>query len=140
MIAILPLSLLALGVQASLLTLHSPRLSVASSTGEQLRSETYVTPCPIDDALISGPSISLAQKASIPVSLSQSDVLKLTFQVVDKDTGSGVQPHQTFLRFFDHNTGEEGIQPVRVTHGGKAKFELVSHLLSTCQILLQILV
>lgn len=36
-----------------------------------------------------------------------------------------MQPHQTFLRFFDPKTHEEGIQPVRVTPGGKAKFELV---------------
>ena len=59
------------------------------------------------------------------MTLSQNDVLKLTFQVVEKDNGNGVRPHQTFLRFFDHKTGEEGIQPVRVTPGGKAKFELV---------------
>jgi len=58
------------------------------------------------------------------LTLSQTDVLKLTFQVVEKDGGKGVQPHQTFLRFYDHKTGEEGIQPVRVTSGGKAKFEL----------------
>lgn len=59
------------------------------------------------------------------MTLSQSDVLKLAFQVVEQDTGNGVKPHQTFLRFFDQKTGEEGIQPVRVTPGGKAKFELV---------------
>ena len=44
--------------------------------------------------------------------------------------GKGVQPHQTFLRFYDPETGEEGIQPVRVGSGGKAKFELVRSLLS----------
>ncbi|KAI9438672.1 oligosaccharyl transferase delta subunit [Lactarius indigo] len=43
---------------------------------------------------------------------------------VDQTTDSGVQPHQTFLRFFDSTTGEEGIQPVKVTPSGKAKFEL----------------
>lgn len=53
-------------------------------------------------------------------------MLKLTFQVVDKEGGKGVQPHQTFLRFYDEVMGEEGIQPVKVTPGGKAKFELVS--------------
>jgi len=46
--------------------------------------------------------------------------------VVDGKGGGGVQPHQTFLRFYDEVSGEEGIQPVRVTAGGKAKFELVS--------------
>jgi len=68
--------------------------------------------------------VSLAQKPSTPVQLTGKDTLKLSFQVVDKDTGKGVQPHQTFLRFYDEKTNEEGIQPVRVTPGGKAKFEL----------------
>lgn len=49
----------------------------------------------------------------------------MTFQVIDKASGQGVQPHQTFLRFYDEKTGEEGIKPVLVTNGGKAKFELV---------------
>lgn len=70
--------------------------------------------------------VSLTHKASTPVTLEPKDTLKLTFQVVDKETGKGVQPHQTFLRFYDENTHEEGIQPIRVTPGGKAKFELVS--------------
>ena len=59
-----------------------------------------------------------------PVNLTQTDTLKLTFQITDKN-GKGVHPHQTFLRFFDAESGEEGIQPVRVTSSGKAKFELV---------------
>ena len=58
------------------------------------------------------------------MTLGASDVLKLTFQIVDED-GKGVQPHQTFLRFYDPVTHEEGVQPVKVTSGGKAKFELV---------------
>jgi oligosaccharyltransferase complex subunit delta (ribophorin II) len=49
----------------------------------------------------------------------------LTFQVVKKEDGKGIQPHQTFLRFYDAESGEEGIQPVPVKKGGKAKFELV---------------
>ena len=69
--------------------------------------------------------ISLAHKISTPVQLLGKETLKFTFQVVDKDSGKGVQPHQTFLRFYDEKTNEEGIQPVRVTPGGKAKFELV---------------
>lgn len=72
------------------------------------------------------PRISLTQKTSPPLSLSPTDTLKLIFQVVEQDGGKGVQPHQTFLRFYDETSGEEGIQPVRVTSGGKAKFELVS--------------
>ena len=69
--------------------------------------------------------LSLTSKPTTPVTLTKSDVLKVTFQVVEKDGGNGVQPHQTFLRFYDKTTGEEGVQPVRVTSGGKAKFELV---------------
>jgi oligosaccharyltransferase complex subunit delta (ribophorin II) len=59
------------------------------------------------------------------VTLDPNDKLKLTFQVAEQGTDNGVQPHQTFLRFFDSTTGEEGIQPVKTTPSGKAKFELV---------------
>ncbi|KAF8995584.1 oligosaccharyl transferase delta subunit [Cyathus striatus] len=68
--------------------------------------------------------LSLTQKPSPAITLNTTGTLKVTFQVVDKDSGNGVQPHQTFLRFYDAKSGEEGIQPVRVTAGGKAKFEL----------------
>ena len=61
------------------------------------------------------------------LSLGQTDVLKLSFTITEKGKESqGVQPHQTFLRFYDATTGEEGIQPLRVSSSGKAKFELVS--------------
>ncbi|KAI0346607.1 oligosaccharyl transferase delta subunit [Trametopsis cervina] len=101
------LSLLALGgVDAASLTLQSPRFTI--STGpSQVRSEP----------------ISLAQKPA-PLKLESTDVLKLSFQVVEKDGEKGVQPHQTFLRFYDAATGEEGVQPIRVSSTGKAKFEL----------------
>ena len=69
--------------------------------------------------------LSLLKKPSTPLRLSPTDTLKLTFQIVEEDTKAGVRPHQTFLRFYDDVSGEEGIQPVRVTPGGKAKFELV---------------
>ncbi|KIJ99933.1 hypothetical protein K443DRAFT_679613 [Laccaria amethystina LaAM-08-1] len=108
MFSLLHLSLLAVAAQASLLSLHSPRLTVSDSTGSQLRFEP----------------ISLAQDSRIPVELAAKDILKFTFQVVEKDNGKGIQPHQTFLRFYDEKSGEEGIQPIRVTPGGKAKFEL----------------
>lgn len=71
--------------------------------------------------------LSIARKPSA-LSLGPKDVLKVTFQVVDEE-GKGVQPHQTFLRFYDEVSGEEGVQPVKVTAGGKAKFELVSTVL-----------
>lgn len=69
--------------------------------------------------------LSLIHKAYVPVQLGETDILKLSFQIVDQETGSGVQPHQTFLRFYDEKSNEEGVQPVHVTPGGKAKFNLV---------------
>jgi len=96
-----------LGAQAGLLTLQSPRFFV-SSGGVQIRSEP----------------ISLSHKSAHPVVLNKTDVLRITFQVVDKEEGKGVQPHQTFLRFYDAKADEEGVQPVRVNGAGKAKFEL----------------
>ncbi|KAI0044947.1 hypothetical protein FA95DRAFT_1608110 [Auriscalpium vulgare] len=107
-----PLSLLllplaaALAVNAGQLSIQSPRFTVLSSDGNQLRTE----------------QISLSKKAKEPVTLGPTDSLKLTFQVKEEG-GEGVQPHQTFLRFYDETTGEEGIQPVKVTASGKAKFD-----------------
>lgn len=73
--------------------------------------------------------LSLTEKPE-PLTLDATDTLKLTFQITESDEGKGVQPHQTFLRFYDKVSGEEGIQPVRVTPGGKAKFELVCFITS----------
>ncbi|TCD65741.1 hypothetical protein EIP91_002271 [Steccherinum ochraceum] len=101
------LPLLAIGnVYASALTLQSPRFTISASDATQLRSEPLST-----------------TKKPSALTLGAKDVLKVTFQVVEEE-GKGVQPHQTFLRFYDEVSGEEGIQPVRVTAGGKAKFEL----------------
>lgn len=132
MLSVFPVLLLALSVKASILTLQSPRIVVTDSTGSQLRSEPYVSSLGSSwyiiltgYALLKLCRISLAHKISTPVQLLGKETLKFTFQVVDKDSGKGVQPHQTFLRFYDEKTNEEGIQPVRVTPGGKAKFELV---------------
>lgn len=68
--------------------------------------------------------ISLVHRTATPVKLGPKDILKITFQVVDKEDGKGVQPHQTFLRFYDEATGEEGVQPIKVSANGKAKFDL----------------
>ena len=68
--------------------------------------------------------LALGHEGHAPVVLNTTDTLKFTFQVVDKISSSGVQPHQTFLRFYDATTSEEGIQPIRVTPSGKGKFEL----------------
>ncbi|KAH9985505.1 Oligosaccharyltransferase subunit Ribophorin II-domain-containing protein [Russula vinacea] len=94
-------------VHAAQLTVRSPRLTVFGPDGNQLNSK----------------ELSLTKRPN-PVTLGPSDTLKLTFQVTEEATENGVQPHQTFLRFFDSTTGEEGIQPVKIAPSGKAKFEL----------------
>ncbi|PPR07465.1 hypothetical protein CVT26_013435 [Gymnopilus dilepis] len=108
MLALVPVILLALSAQASVLKVQNPRYTVTGASGTDVQAE----------------SVSLAQKPSTPIALHGKETLKVTFQIVDEETGKGVQPHQTFLRFYDENSNEEGIQPVRVTPGGKAKFEL----------------
>ncbi|KAI0277915.1 Oligosaccharyltransferase subunit Ribophorin II-domain-containing protein [Russula aff. rugulosa BPL654] len=92
---------------AAQLTVRSPRFTILGSDGSQLSSE----------------QISLTKRPDV-ITLGPADTLKLTFQVTEEATDNGVQPHQTFLRFFDSTTGEEGIQPVKITPSGKAKFEL----------------
>lgn len=52
-------------------------------------------------------------------------MLKISFTVEDEKTGKAVQPHQTFLRFYDAESGEEGIQPMRVSSSGKIRHEIV---------------
>ncbi|KAH9939549.1 oligosaccharyl transferase delta subunit [Amylocystis lapponica] len=95
------------GAHAATLTLQSPRFTITGPDATQLRAE------PLH-----------ADQAPPELALGPADVLKLTFQVAAGAGGAGVQPHQTFLRFRDPASGAEGVQPVRVTPGGKAKFEL----------------
>ncbi|KAJ7783579.1 Dolichyl-diphosphooligosaccharide--protein glycosyltransferase subunit Swp1 [Mycena maculata] len=104
------LLLLAATAQASVLTLHAPRVTIYDSNGEGIRTEV----------------LKLVEKPKIPLAVGLTDSLKLVFQIIEEgDTsGKGVQPLQTFLRFYDPETGEEGIQPLRVTPAGKSKFEL----------------
>ena len=66
-----------------------------------------------------------------PIAVGPTDTLKLSFSITEDSKGQSVKPHQTFLRFYDETTGEEGIQPLRVTSGGKAKLDLVSFIFNT---------
>ncbi|KAF8512525.1 oligosaccharyl transferase delta subunit [Hysterangium stoloniferum] len=102
------LSLLPILANAGKFTLQSPRIVITGSDASIIRNEP----------------LSLASLPSPPLALEWSDTLKLTFQILEKDSGKGVQPHQTFLRFYDPQTDEEGIQPIRVSNSGKASFEL----------------
>ncbi|KAF8308258.1 oligosaccharyl transferase delta subunit [Clavulina sp. PMI_390] len=98
-----------LSTASAKLTVKVPKYSVVSDVGSVLASD------PLDVSTSSLPTVSVGK----------SDILKLTFTVVDDDESgdNGVQPHQAFLRFHS-STGEEGIQPIRVPSSGKAKFDL----------------
>ncbi|KAJ7169692.1 oligosaccharyl transferase delta subunit [Mycena filopes] len=98
--------LLAATAQASvLLTLHAPRVTTYAADGEGIRTEV----------------LKLTEKPRIPLAVGPTESLKLTFQIVEE---GAEPPLQTFLRFYDPDTDEEGIQPLRVTPAGKSKFEL----------------
>ncbi|KAE9407966.1 oligosaccharyl transferase delta subunit [Gymnopus androsaceus JB14] len=101
------LLLLAAVAQAAKLSVESAKYSVISGKGEPRTK-----------------SIEATEKSSETVTITQDETLKLSFQIIDKASGKGIQPEQTFLRFYDEESGEEGIQPVRVTSSGKAKFDL----------------
>ncbi|CAK5279991.1 unnamed protein product [Mycena citricolor] len=109
MLLLSSLLLLAASARASLLTLNAPKVSTFDSTGASLRTEL----------------LKVNEAVGTPLSLGPKDRLKLTFQVTEEGSkDKGVQPLQTFLRFYDPKSGEEGIQPLRVTPSGKVKFEL----------------
>ena len=110
---------------AGQLTVRSPRLTIIGPDGGQLSSEQYVTLFLITRMERNNSNRISLTKRPDSVKLGPTDTLKLTFQVAEEATDNGVQPHQTFLRFFDSTTGEEGIQPVKIAPSGKAKFELV---------------
>jgi oligosaccharyltransferase complex subunit delta (ribophorin II) len=115
---------------AAQLTVRSPRFTILGPDGSQLSSEQYAT-CFLSLVRkgLNSNRISLTKRPDV-ITLGPADTLKLTFQVTEEATDNGVQPHQTFLRFFDSTTGEEGIQPVKITPSGKAKFELVRSFVS----------
>jgi len=80
--------------------------------------------------------LSLARPIQPALNLTSQDTLKLVFTVFVRpdeaqSEAENVVPHQTFIRFFDPESGEEGISPVRVKSGGKAKFDLVRQLVIT---------
>ena len=137
--ALFPLLLLASIASAAQLAINSARFTITSSDGSQLRSEKYVTTR--QTSISSFPSqftflhlsFDLSSPPKSALTLGATDTLKLTFTITENGKeGKGVQPHQTFLRFYDEETGEEGIEPVRVSSLGKAKFQLVRFLRNFC--------
>jgi oligosaccharyltransferase complex subunit delta (ribophorin II) len=110
---------------AAELTIKSPRIATVSKVGDLDNRQEWVFPPAHHIALTSGDSLHADGPLRLPVELSGSDILRLSLQIVDKETGEGVQPHQVFLRFFDKATEEEGIIPLKVSTQGKVKFDLV---------------
>ena len=111
-----------IGIDVESSSFHSNRINRLANPFWTVRHVTFFCSC----FVLSPHRISFGHKPSTAIDLSQTHILKIAFQIVD-DADKGVQPHQTFLRFYDKKSGEEGIQPIRVTPGGKAKFELVCH-------------
>jgi oligosaccharyltransferase complex subunit delta (ribophorin II) len=70
----------------------------------------------------------LQTKLDPHVILGPSETLRISFTVLDKDSGKGVIPHQTFLRLYDPVTHEEGVHPIKVSAGGKGKIDIVCSL------------
>jgi len=81
-------------------------------------------------ASLSGSDATVMEKLTLEPSKSQqikmaaNEALKLTFTVYDDQKEAAVQPHQTFLRFLDEQTLEEGVVPVKVSRDGKARFSM----------------
>jgi len=81
-------------------------------------------------ASISGPDATVTETLSLDPSsygrlkLASDETLKVVFTVFDDQESVDVQPHQTFLRFYDEITDEEGIVPVKVGRDGKARFSM----------------
>ncbi|KAF7320261.1 Dolichyl-diphosphooligosaccharide--protein glycosyltransferase subunit 2 [Mycena kentingensis (nom. inval.)] len=119
---VLVLFAVASAAQAAILGLSNSRVTIYDSTGANLRTEKCDLPRPT--ASNTSSSIQVPDAVSTPLSLGPTESLKFTFTVVEDGTTKGVQPVQTFLRFYDRVSGEEGIQPLRVTPAGKSKFEL----------------
>jgi len=103
---------------------------------ELARADVFVSSTQSHDALFLSYRLSLARPIQPALNLTSQDTLKLVFTVFVRpdeaqSEAENIVPHQTFIRFFDPESGEEGISPVRVKSGGKAKFDLVRQLVIT---------
>lgn len=120
-------------VFASQITLQSPRVVVLSEDGGAVRSETCVALSSFAFSTLTlrytplfyHYRLSLQTKLEPHVTVGPSETLRISFTVLDKDSGKSVVPHQTFLRLYDPATLEEGVHPVKVGAGGKGKIDIV---------------
>lgn len=69
--------------------------------------------------------LSLDPSKTEHIKLAADETFKIVFTVFDDEKNADVVPHQAFLRFWDEQTEEEGIVPVKVARDGKAKFSMV---------------
>lgn len=100
------LALPILALQAAALSLKSPKFAVTSSKASIIRAE----------------SIEIGEPLTT-VTVGKNENLRVSFVVLGDD-GTPVRPHQAFLRMYDEESGEEGIQPVKVSKDGKGKLEI----------------
>ena len=118
---------------ASQVTLQSARVAVLSEDGNPARSELCVASrlCAFSTLTSRYPSLLYRYRLSIEtklephVTVGPSETLRISFTVVDKNSGKGIVPHQTFLRLYDSATHEEGVHPIKVNAGGKGKIDIV---------------
>jgi len=118
---------------ASQITLQSARVAVLDKDGSPARSELCValrlfafsTLTPHYPPLFYHYRLSTETKLEPHVTLGPSQTLRISFTVLDKNSGKGVVPHQTFLRLYDSATHEEGVHPIKVNAGGKGKIDIV---------------
>ena len=118
---------------ASQVTLQSARVAVLSEDGSPARSELCVgirlfafsTLTPRYPSRFYHYRLSIETKLEPHVTVGPSQTLRISFTVVDKSSGKGVVPHQTFLRLYDSATHEEGVHPIKVNAGGKGKIDIV---------------
>lgn len=118
---------------ASQITLQSARVAVLSEDGSPTSSELCValrlfafsTLTPHYPPPFYHYRLSLETKLEPHVTLGPSQTLRISFTVLDKNSGKGVVPHQTFLRLYDSATHEEGVHPIKVNAGGKGKIDIV---------------
>ncbi|KAG8688137.1 hypothetical protein FRC08_011600 [Ceratobasidium sp. 394] len=96
----------ALALQAAALSLKNPKFAVTSAKASIIRAESIEVGEPLTTVVVG-----------------KTESLRVSFIVLGDD-GSPARPHQAFLRMVDEQSGEEGIQPVKVSKDGKGKVEI----------------
>ncbi|KAG8853268.1 hypothetical protein FRB96_008352 [Tulasnella sp. 330] len=69
-------------------------------------------------------TVNLEPSKTAQLKLAADETFKMVFTVFDDEKNVDVMPHQAFLRFWDEQTEDEGIVPVKVARDGKARFSM----------------